>query len=48
MERTDLLFPCLSKADGVNRRPLDVAGVEMLVDELANREPTSLHRMFAD
>ena len=48
MEHTDLLFSCLSKTDGVNRRPLDVARVEVITDELANREPASLHRMFAD
>ena len=48
MKHTNLLFPCLSKTGGVNRRPLDVTGVEVLVDEVANLEPAGLHRMVAD
>lgn len=48
MEHADFLFPCLGKTDGVNRRPFHVAGVEVLVDELANLEPAVLHCMVAD
>jgi hypothetical protein len=42
MEHTDLLFLCLRKMDGVNQQPLNVAGVKVLVDELANLDPVVL------